>query len=109
MARERAKSAPIPPLRANTLRRSIIALLRRNPLSAREISERLGVAERDVYGHLEHIRQSLHRERITLAVLPAACRNCGFVFAKRERLKRPGHCPLCHGQSISQPRYRIGQ
>jgi predicted Zn-ribbon and HTH transcriptional regulator len=82
-------------------------LLRQQPLTAREISKQVGVMEREVYAHLEHLRQSLHRGDMTLQVLPAACRGCGFVFSKRERLKRPSRCPLCHGESISQPRFRI--
>jgi predicted Zn-ribbon and HTH transcriptional regulator len=101
------KQAPIPPQREDTLRQSMIALLQQNPLTAREISEQVGVAEREVYAHLVHIRQSLHREATSLSVLPAECRGCGFVFTKRDRLKRPGRCPLCRGQSISQPRYLL--
>jgi predicted Zn-ribbon and HTH transcriptional regulator len=101
------KQAPIPSQREDTLRQSMIALLQHNPLTAREISEQVGVAEREVYAHLAHIRQSLHREAISLNVLPAECRGCGFMFTKRDRLKRPGRCPLCRGQSISQPRYLL--
>ena len=103
----KTKQAPIPSRREDTLRQSMIALLRQNPLNAREISEQVGLAEREVYAHLEHIRQSLHREETSLSVLPAECRGCGFVFTKRDRLKRPGRCPLCRGQSISQPRYLL--
>lgn len=98
---------PVPTPREDTLRQRMRALLQQNPLSAREISEQVGVAEREVYAHLEHLRQSLHREATSLSVLAAKCRGCGFVFTKRERLKRPGRCPLCRGHSIRQPRYRI--
>lgn len=101
------KQTPIPSQREYTLRQSIIALLQHNPLTAREISEQVGVTEREVYTHLVHIRQSLHREATRLCVLPAECRGCGFMFTKRDRLKRPGRCPLCRGQSISQPRYLL--
>jgi len=101
------KQTPIPSQREDTLRQSMIALLQHNPLTSREISEQVGVAEREVYAHLVHIRQSLRREAISLNVLPAECRGCGFMFTKRDRLKRPGRCPLCRGQSISQPRYLL--
>jgi hypothetical protein len=101
------KPATIPSLREDTLRQSMSDLLRQQPLNAREISEQVGVAEREVYAHLEHLRQSLHRGEMTLHVLPAECRGCGFIFSKRERLKRPSRCPLCHSQSISQPRFSI--
>lgn len=103
----KAKPAPIPSRRDDTLRQSMSDLLRQQALTAREISEQVGVAEREVYAHLEHIRQSLHRGGMSLHVMPAECRGCGFVFSKRERLKRPGRCPLCHGESISQPRFFI--
>jgi hypothetical protein len=102
------KPAAIPSPREETLRQGIIALLEVEPVTALEISERIGLAQREVAGHLDHIRHSLHRQGRSLAVLPAECRGCGFVFAKRERLKRPGRCPVCRSQSISEPRYRIG-
>ncbi len=101
------KSPATPSPRAETLRQGIIALLEVEPVTTLEISERVGIAQREVAGHLEHIRHSLHRQERTLIVLPAECRSCGFVFAKRERLKRPGRCPVCRNQSISEPRYRI--
>jgi hypothetical protein len=101
------KQVPIPGRREATLRQSMIVLLRQSPLSATEISAQVGLSEREVYGHLKHIRHSLHREAAALTVLPAKCRGCGFAFTKRDRLKRPGCCPLCRGQSISQPRYLI--
>jgi predicted ArsR family transcriptional regulator len=50
------KQAPIPSQRADTLRQSMIALLQHNPLTASEISEQIGVSEREVYDHLSHIR-----------------------------------------------------
>lgn len=55
------KQAPLAAQREDTLRQSMIALLRQNSLTTREISEQVGVAEREVYAHLEPIRQSLHR------------------------------------------------
>lgn len=103
----KAKQPIVPAERTDTLRQLIVAMLQRESLSAMEISEEAGIPIQDVYGHLEHIRQSLHREGAALTVRPAECRNCGFCFAKRERLKRPGRCPVCRGESISQPRFRI--
>ena len=102
-----AKQPIVPAERTDTLRQLIVALLQRESVTAMEISEQAGLPVRDVYDHLEHIRQSLHREGAALTVEPAECRNCGFSFVKRERLKRPGRCPVCRGESISQPRYRI--
>lgn len=99
----------VPSERSDTVRQSILALLRRSEATALEISEEVGIQARDVYGHLHHIQHSLHREGDSLIVQPAECRGCGFVFVKRDRLRRPGRCPVCRGESISQPRYSVVQ
>lgn len=101
------KQPVIPAERFDTLRQSILSILRREAVTALEISEEVGIPVKDVYGHLKHIRHSLHHEGEVLTVLPAECRGCGFVFVKRDRLKRPGRCPVCRGESISQPRYCV--
>jgi hypothetical protein len=97
----------VPPERFDTLRQAIVVLLRQRTLTALEISEAVGASVHDVDSHLRHIRRSLQRHGEVLTVLPAACRGCGFVFVKRDRLKRPGRCPVCRGESISQPRYTL--
>lgn len=102
-----SRQPPVPTERSDTLRQSITILLRRGPASVRQISEEVGLAEKNVYDHLEHIRQSLQHEETALSLLPPECRKCGFVFTKRQRLKKPGRCPICRGESISQPRYQI--
>lgn len=74
------------------------------PLSARDISGRAGVSIDEVYDHLEHIRKSLGKK---LDIVPAECKKCGFVFRKRERLKKPGKCPVCRSESIEEPLFSI--
>ena len=101
------KSPPIPAQRQETIRQRIVELLRGSPLTSREISAEVGVREKEVARHLEHIRQSLHGGKERLEVEAAACRKCGFAFVKRERLDRPGRCPVCRGESISEPRFSI--
>lgn len=99
---------PIPPSpRSETARRRIMALLEDQPVSALDISGAAGMAEKDVYPHLEHIRRSLQRERRRFVVLPASCLKCGFVFGKRQRLTAPGKCPVCRSESISEPLFSI--
>jgi hypothetical protein len=34
---------------------------------------------------------------------------CGFIFRKRDRLKKPGRCPVCHGEHIQDPLFSIIQ
>lgn len=96
-----------PPVRSQTIRKEIVALLQTRCFSARELSSLVGIPEKEVSLHLEHIRKSLSAGGRELAVTPAQCRACGFSFRKRERLSRPGRCPLCHGESIEEPLFGI--
>jgi len=98
---------PVPVEKEATSRREIIALLRSETLSAREISGRVRIGEKEVIDHLEHIRAAHHDDGTKLRLFPAACKSCGFVFHKRERLSRPGRCPVCHGEHIREPRYAM--
>ena len=91
-----------PPEREETARRKILALLSGGPLSARQISTRAGIPEKEVYAHLPHLEKTVSSRGKRLAVIPAECRKCGFAFRKRERLTRPGRCPVCRGESISE-------
>ena len=88
-----------------TIRREIEELLGRGEFTARQISVEIHISERDVAGHLEHIRRSLGPS--ALAVTPSECESCGFVFRKRERLTRPGRCPICGGTRITEPAFGI--
>jgi hypothetical protein len=97
----------IPRERDETARAAIARLLRDRPLDAREISSYVGLPEKEVCIHLEHIKKSLPRQRERFVVQPPECRKCGFVFSKRERLSRPGRCPRCRGESISPPLFSI--
>jgi len=101
----RAKKPFIPVDRQETVRHEIVSLLREEELTAREISERVGVSEKEVLEHLEHIRIAL---RGGLLVTPAACMACGFSFRKRERLKGPGRCPVCRSEHIAEPSFSAG-
>lgn len=90
-----------------TVRRRIRALLEEGPHSAKEISFAIRIQEKEIEHHLEHLRKSLHAEGRRLTQVPAECRGCGFVFRKRDRLKGPGRCPVCKGEAISDPSFRI--
>ena len=93
--------------RKETVRQRLRAILEEESLSARELSGMVGVPEREVYGHLEHLRLSLRGSGRELAVAPARCRQCGFLFRKRDRLGKPGRCPQCRQTSIAEPLFRI--
>jgi predicted Zn-ribbon and HTH transcriptional regulator len=67
----------------------------------------VGIPEKDVYPHLEHIQQTFRHEKKRLDIIPSVCKGCGFVFRKRTRLTKPGKCPVCRGSAIEEPRYSL--
>ncbi len=101
------KKPSIPKERNETIRKQIISELDGQTFSAKEISGYVGVREKEVYEHLDHIRKTLERGEQKLTIHPAECKKCGFVFKKRERINKPGRCPMCRGESIEEPLFSI--
>lgn len=95
------------PERAITPRAAIHEALLGGALTARDISSRVGVREKDVAMHLEHLERSLKQKGERLVVKPAACLECGFVFRERQRFTTPGSCPKCRSERIESPSFRI--
>jgi len=89
-----------------TLRQAIRELLLEQPLSALELSRRLGLPEKEILEHLAHLARA-PGPGLEFVLEPAVCKLCGFVFAKRERLTTPSRCPRCRGQSLRRPRYHL--
>ncbi|HXY62086.1 MAG TPA: transcriptional regulator [Nitrospirota bacterium] len=108
MMRDKPKEPFTPRETHDTVRQAILAELRKGMFSARDLSAAVGIPEREVYHHLEHIHRSIASSARRLVIMPAECKKCGFVFAKREKLNRPGKCPVCKGESIRGPRFGIG-
>ncbi len=107
MKRNRSKEPTIPPERHETIRQEITNLLENQILSAKEISGNVGVSVKEVYEHLAHIQKSRGKSSDIFDVTPAECKKCGFVFSKRERLKKPGKCPVCRSESVEEPLFSI--
>jgi len=105
--KRRMKEAVVPEERYETLRRRIVGILKEEPLSGKDLSVSLRIPERDVYEHLEHIRKTMNKGAYRLAVEPARCEKCGFVFRKRGRLKKPGKCPICRSESLQEPLFSV--
>lgn len=97
----------IPAGRHETVRRKIISVIEERPLSAKEISGIVGVPEKAVLEHIPHIQKTLSNERRRLTVTPSECIQCGFLFKKREKLKKPGKCPVCRSETITYPLFSI--
>jgi predicted Zn-ribbon and HTH transcriptional regulator len=90
-----------------TVRQRIEALLRERECSSREISARLGIPEKDVPAHLDHVARGLAARAGRMAVRPAECKACGFLFEGRRRFTKPGRCPRCRGERVEAPSFHI--
>lgn len=97
---------PKPRLRAETIREALRVALRGGPHTARDLSKEVGIPERDVPGHLEHLERSGRRRDERLVIEGCRCLDCGFT-PERHPLKRPGHCPRCRGRRLSFPRFEL--
>ncbi len=90
----------------STVRQSISLILKGRELTAKEISQAVGIREKEVYEHLTHIARS----KIPggkFIVSPSECLNCGYVFKKRDRLTPPGRCFLCRSEAVTPPRFTV--
>ena len=85
----------------------MILLIEHKEMDAREISSAVGVREKEVYTHLNHISRSIKRQGKKLIITPAECFGCEYVFEKRKRFTRPSRCPICKSEHIRNPMYRI--
>ncbi len=105
--KKKIKGPYIPEERSETVRRQIISILETGTVSAKDISSDVKIPEREVYEHLEHIRKTISKRDHQLEVTPAECAKCGFTFSKRERLTKPGKCPVCKGELIREPLFSV--
>jgi len=105
--KNKSKEPAVPMDRKETIRQMIISCLKDKTLSAKELSGEVRVSEKEIYEHLDHIHKTISKSNSTLAITPAECRKCGFVFKKREKLKKPGKCPICRSESIEEPLFGI--
>ncbi|MGI5861043.1 MAG: transcriptional regulator [Myxococcales bacterium] len=96
-----------PPERESTVRAALRRELERGPLTARELSSGVGIRERDVAGHLEHLSRSLEARGDKLVIQPASCLECGYLFRERKRFTTPGRCPRCGSERIEPPAFSV--
>ena len=103
------KSRPDPSQRESnqSVRQAMMELLKGKQASAQEISQLLGIPEKEVYLHLGHIEQTLANRGRKLVTHPFSCLDCGFTFTNRKRFNRPGRCPKCKGSHIDRATYEI--
>jgi transcriptional regulator len=87
----------------STLRQAMKELLAEQPRSSLELSQLLSQSEKEVLDHLSHLARA-PGPGWRFRIIPSVCKNCGFVFRKRDR---PSRCPLCQHQFISRPRFAL--
>jgi predicted Zn-ribbon and HTH transcriptional regulator len=90
-----------------TVRQQLIELLVDGEMDARDLSREVGINEKEVIEHLAHIARSLAAKGKKLAIRPAECLLCGYVFEKRQRFTRPGRCPRCKKSHLQSPAFFI--
>ena len=95
------------PHNAKTTRQQMIVLLSENDMSARDLSQAIGIREKEVYEHLPHIARSLEAQKKKVIIRPSTCLTCGYVFKERKRFTRPSRCPRCKKSHIQEPLYRV--
>ena len=98
---------PVPFERLKTIRQQIISLLDGNILTAKDISADIRISEKEVYEHLEHIQKTVNKAEHRFTIQASVCRQCGFTFRKRDKLRKPGKCPVCRSEIIQEPLFGI--
>lgn len=93
--------------RKQTIRQAIIDALENNALTVREISQSIGIMEKDVYHHLSSIDKSVKHQHKKIDMEPHYCMNCGFQFKNRNTFKKPGKCPECRNGRIAPAVFQI--
>ena len=90
-----------------TIRQQMIDLLRRSEMSALDISQCLGIMEKEVYDHLAHLCRTAQSHGQRCVIVPCQCLGCGYTFTDRKKFTRPGRCPQCKQTHIQTARFRI--
>ena len=83
-------------------RKDMIDLLYESPMSVHQMAEMLEESPKDIEDDLKHLIKSLRNLPYHAHIDPAHCRKCGFQFNK-DKLHKPGKCPLCKNTWIDEP------
>jgi hypothetical protein len=102
-----AQSKRSPPERHATARSRLEEALLESTLTIAQLSRRVGLSEREIPDHLEHLEKSVRAEGAKLELLPARCVACDYEFTGRTRAKKPSRCPECSSERIDPPAFRI--
>jgi transcriptional regulator len=87
-------------------RQHLIELLSHEPRSVSSIAQEMGLQRGEVGDDLRHALRSAAAAGHQIEIIPARCKDCGFVFGQ-DRLAKPGRCPSCRGSRLFEPQLRI--
>ena len=90
-----------------TARQRIIMLLTEVEMSARDLSQAIGIREKEVVQHLVHVEKTLASQKKNLVIRPFHCHDSEYMFKERKRYTRPGRCPRCKGTHVETPIFII--
>jgi len=90
-----------------TIRQEIISHLENGPLTVWDISQSVGIMEKDVCHHLAFIEKIVKRQKKRINMEPYYCLDCGFQFKNRKTFKKSGKCPKCKDGRIAPAVYWI--
>jgi len=86
-------------------REQLIEILSKEEKSAQELANYYKVELFEILEDLKHIKYSIKPKK--LLQIPAQCKNCGFKFEERSKIKKPSKCPRCKSEWIMAPLFRI--
>jgi predicted Zn-ribbon and HTH transcriptional regulator len=89
-----------------TLRKRLLELLTEQPRSVSSLARELGMRRQDAEEELRHAMRSAEAAGRRIAIEPARCKACGFVF-DADRLAKPGRCPACRGSRLYEAQVRL--
>jgi len=89
-----------------TQRQEIIDMLRYRQLTVKEIADEFLTIPEIIVEDLKHIRESVWPQEKLMHTDPV-CRDCGFIFKERKKLKPPSKCPKCKSHKIDAPRFFV--
>jgi predicted Zn-ribbon and HTH transcriptional regulator len=105
--KQKKSDKEVPEVAGITKRQEIFDLIRDHARDARELSQMVGISQRKVEDHLEHIARSAAGQGGKFVVVMPACSECGFEFKDRGRTTKPGKCPKCQNERLELPGFEI--
>ncbi len=86
--------------------KALIQKLEEKEVTPKELRDTFKINNRRVRVLLEIVRRILKKKNKELVIVPAVCKNCGYVFSKKE-ISTPWKCPRCKSERIIPPRFYI--